>query len=216
MGFRTQHRVLFSLFLLGLPAGRAAGQTTAIGASVNQLLFPAEGVARSCLESAYSTGIGTRVMRGAVTRVTSLELTGRAYVIARGSTCIDGFPPPDGVYIQDDRTNLLAAPFASTDVRFRARLSTSQIAPSIAAGLGYTWRAHHNPPYLLLDLQLPLAPFKGGRISVEGELLYIRIASDRFRRTYRGFQLVAEESLGRHYRWGGVLSLALVTQVKLP
>lgn len=215
MDFRALPRSLLFLLVLGVVASRADGQAIAIAGAVNQVLFPGEGIGRSCLERGYTTGLGVRVGRPVISRVTGVELTGRGYVLARRSTCVDGFPPPDGVYIEDDRKNLLAASFASTDVRFRARSSSSRQAPGLAVGLGYTWRARHNLPYALLDLQLPLAPLKAGRLSLEGELFYARVASDRFRRTYQNFQVIAEESLGRHYQWSGAVSVALVAQVEL-
>lgn len=201
------------LVAFGLP--ETSAQSSSIAIPLNHVVASGEGISRSCLESGYSTGLGVRYAHPAFSALTSIELTARAYVFGASPTCVDGFPPPDGTYVQIERLNLLAASFVSTDLRFRGRLTPSPRSSSLAIGIGYTWRSRHNLPYILADLHVPIIARGTVHVSAEGELQIVRVVTGRYRRTYQNFQLVASESLGRSYDGSHAVSLALMVEIPL-
>jgi hypothetical protein len=194
---------------------QARAQSPSVAFGLNHVVSSGEGISRSCLEPGYSTGLDARYVQPALTKLTSIELTARAYVFAASSTCVDGFPPPDGTYVQADRLSLLAGSFVATDLRFRLRLSHSPRASALAFGIGNTWRSSDNLPYVVAEAQVPFVARRRIRVSAEGELLVVQVAAHRYRRTYQNLQLVASESLGPSYDWRGAFSLGLVMEVPL-
>jgi hypothetical protein len=202
-----------SLKLL-LPAALVPGmlwaQRPALGATLTGLVSGGEGVGGNCLQSSYRIGIGAQLAVPAFTRWTSLQLNVRGYGIDFGSTCVDGFPPPDGTYIEDDRVDLVSRSFVTTDVRLAGWLGESPV--SLALGVGNAWHVGYNLPYGLLGAELALVSEPTYGISLTGELQLLRVTSDRFRRTYQDFALVSEESLGRVHRWRHALVLGVTAR----
>jgi hypothetical protein len=199
-----------SLKLL-LPAALLPGmlwaQRPALGAILTGLVTGGEGVGGNCLQSSYRIGIGAQLAVPAFRRWTSLQLNIRGYGIDFGSSCVDGFPPPDGTYIQDDRVDLVSRSFVTTDIRIAARLGEGPV--SLALGGGNAWHEGYNLPYGVLGAELALVSRPTYGISLSGELQLLRVTSDRFRRTYQDFALISEESLGRVHRWSHALVLGV-------
>ena len=175
------------------------GQQRAIGPTLTRILSSGEGVERSCLQSGYSYGVGVRFVTPVLTRLTTLQVTGRGYWLEQGSTCVDGFPPPDGIYIQDDRINLQSRSFVTTDVRMGVRLGETPVG--LAVGGGNAWHEGYDLPYFVLAADVQVLDRPGVRLGVGGEFQRLRVSADRFRRTYQDFQLIAEEPLGRVRTW---------------
>ncbi len=84
-----------------------------------------------------------------------------------------------------------------------------------AVGLGMTWRESHDLPYLVLAAGLNLFEWSDAKLSLAGEYQYLRVTSDRFRRTYQDFQLVTEEPLGRVHEWSHAWTLGVQVDVPL-
>jgi len=201
------------LLAVGLPA--ASAQSSSIAIALNHIVASGQGISRTCLEPGYRTALGVRYAHLAFSSLTSIELTARGYLFSASATCVDGFPPPDGTYDQVDRHNLLAESFASTDLRFRGRLTPSPSAVSLAIGIGNTWRSHENLPYVLAEVHVPIVAHGEVHVSAEGELQLVRVVIDKYRRTYQNFQLVASEFLGRTHDGSHMISLALLVEVPL-
>lgn len=188
-----------ALLLALAPCTKA--QITTLGLTVDRVLDGGTGIEHGCLEPDYVTGLGARLSRSLGTPLTRIELSARGYFIRRPSSCVDGFPPDNATYVDDDRVNLLAAWFVSTDVRFRARLASRRAAPSLALGLGNAWRVDHNLSYFVAEARLPIVPLRRIEVGLEAEFRYFRVAADRFRRTWQNFQLIRVEPLGTVHRW---------------
>lgn len=207
---RCSTRILLPTALL--PA-LAWGQQRAVGFTLTQILSSGPGVARNCVQPEYGTGLGARLSVPVLTRRTALQVAGRAYWVNRGSQCVDGFPPPDGTYVQDDRINLLSRSFITTDVRLATQLAEEVV--NLAVGAGNAWHEGHDLPYLVFAAGLTIVDRPTFRLGLEGEYQLLRVTSDRFRRTYQDFQLVTEESLGRVHEWSDALIFGIALSVPL-
>ena len=148
-------RIAEAAILAALSISRASAQSPSLAFGLSHVVAAADGIARGCLESGYSTGADVRYLQPVFTRLTAIELDARAYIFGTSPTCVDGFPPQDGTYLQADRVNLLAESFVATDVRFSVRLSRRPRAIALALGLGNSWRARDNLPYFLVEAQVP-------------------------------------------------------------
>jgi hypothetical protein len=190
------------LIILVCPAV-ARAQRPMVSATLTGVASSGDWVARSCLESNYPLGLGAQLSTPALTRSISVEINARAYGIDFGSECVDGFPPPDGTYIQDDRVDLLSRSFVTTDIRIAARPRAGPV--TIALGGGNAWHEGHNLPYAVLETGLALWSRSTYEIRLMGELHLLRATADRFRRTYQDFELVSSESLGLVHRWSHAL-----------
>jgi hypothetical protein len=190
------------LFISLLPA-LGWGQQVTLGPTLTQVISSGEGVARSCLQSEHSTGLGVLLVAPVLTKRTTLQVAGRGYWLARGSSCVDGFPPPDGTYVQEDRVDLLSRSFITTDVRLATRLGETPV--NLAAGGGNAWHEGHDLPYLLFAAAFSILDRPDVHLGLEGEYQWLRVSSDQVRRTYQNFELVAEEPLGRVHEWSHAL-----------
>lgn len=190
----------------------ANAQLPSLGFTIQHVFDAGPGVERSCLERGHSTGLGGRLSVGVLARF-ALDFTARAYVLESAAMCIDGFPPPDGTYTQDDRIALLAASFLTTDFRIRASLGPTGRAPGLALGVGNAWHASHDLPYVLLGVSVPITTGHHVRVVLETEYLILRVTSDRYRRTWQNFQLVSEESLGQYHQWSRALAFGAGVEI---
>ena len=202
------------ILLLGalLPAV-AWGQQATLGATLTQIVSSGEGVARSCLQPEYGTGLGVRFEMPVLRRWVALQAAARGYGVNRGSTCIDGFPPPDGVYLEEDRINLLSRSFITTDVRLAAAMGETPV--SVAVGGGNAWHDGYDLPYLVFAAGVSILDRPGYRLGLEGEYQWLRVSSEQVWRTYQDFQLVAEEPLGRVRQWSHAFILGLNLAIPL-
>lgn len=116
-------------------------------------------------------------------------------------------PAPDGTFIEEDRVNLLSRSFLTTDVRLATQLG--KVPVNLAAGVGNAWHQGHNLPYLVLAAGITLVDGPNVRLGLDGELQWLRVSSDLFRRTYQNSDLVAEEPLGRVHRWSHAFIIGL-------
>ena len=207
--------VLGALGLATAAAAPAGAQGPSLGFGLNRVFASADGIASSCLEPGFRNGVDGRYLRPVLTTLTSIEFTAQAFIFREASTCVDGFPPPDGTYLQSDRVNLLAESFVSTDLRLRLRLSQRALAPSLAIGGGNTWRDGDNLPYVVTDARIPFIARSRIRVNAEGQLLWVQVVAHRYERTYQNFQLVASQSLGPAYDWRRAFSLGIVMEVAI-
>jgi hypothetical protein len=191
----------------------ATAQRPALGFTIQHVFDAGPGVERSCLESGHSTGVGGRLSVGVLARFVSVAFTTRAYVLESAATCVDGFPPPDGTYVEDDRIALLAAPFLTTDFRLRVRSGSKEGAPGLALGVGNAWHSSHDLPYVLVGASVPIATSHQVRAVIEAEYLMLRVTSDRYRTTWQNAQVVAIESLGQIHHWSRALTLGAGIEV---
>jgi hypothetical protein len=198
--------------LVFIPSFASAQQAT-LGPTLTQIITSGDGVARSCLQSEYSTGLGALFEIPVLTKWTTVQAAGRAYWISRGAECVDGFPPPDGTYIQEDRVNLLSRSFITTDIRLAARLAENAV--SLAVGGGNAWHEGYDLPYLVFATGVSILQRPTFQLGARGELQWLRVSGDRFRRTYENFALVAEEPLGRSHKWSHALVLGIELAVPL-
>jgi hypothetical protein len=201
------------LLLAGLLPALGWGQQATLGPTLTQIISSGTGVARSCLQPEYGTGLGVRFAMPVLTRWTTLQVAGRGYWLNRGSECVDGFPPPDGTYVQEDRVNLLSRSFVTTDVRLATRLGEAPV--SFAVGGGNAWHAGHNLPYLVFAAGFSILDRPDVQLSLEGEYQWLRVTSDQVRRTYLNSELVAEETLGRVHEWSHALAIGINLEVPL-
>ena len=185
----------------------AEGQQRTLGPTLAWIISGGDGVARSCLQTGYSTGLGVRFVTPFLTRVTTVEVAGRGFGIPQASTCVDGFPPPNGTYVEEDRVNLLSRPFVTSDVRLGLRLGKTPTV--VAFGVGNAWHEGYDFPYVLFAGRLPLLNRPGVQFGIEVEYQWLRVSGDRYRRTYQNGQLVTEEPLGRSRRWSHAASIGL-------
>jgi hypothetical protein len=201
-------RVLQLLLPAALVPGLLWGQRPMLGASLTALVDGGEGVeGPSCFQKDYRLGLGAQLAVPAFTDWAAVQVNVRSYGLSLGDVCVDGFPPVDGTYIQDDRIDLVAQSSVTTDVRLAARLGESPI--SVALGVGNAWHEGPNLPYGVFGAAIALVSRPTYGISVGGELQVLRVTSDRFRRTYQDFSLVSEESLGRVHQWSHALVLGV-------
>ena len=187
------------LLCAALVPALAWGQQTSGGFSLTRIVDGGEGVARNCLQQGYFTGAGLRLAVPVITKGMTAQIAGRGYWVSQGSECVDGFPPPDGTYVQEDRVNLLSQSFVTTDVRLALRLGESPA--SLAAGVGGAWHEGTDLPYVVFAAGFSVLERPDVRLGLEGEFQMLRVSGDRFRRTYQDFELVAEEALGRVHQW---------------
>jgi hypothetical protein len=195
-----------------LPA-LAWGQQATLGPTLTQIVSSGPGVARDCLQPEYGTGLGARLSVPVLTRWTTLQVAGRGYFLNRGSECVDGFPPPDGTYVEKDRVNLLSRSFITTDVRLATQFGEAPV--SFALGGGNAWHEGHDLPYLVLVAGLSILDRPDVRLGLEGEYQWLRVTSDQVRRTYRDFALVAEEPLGRVHEWSHAFTIGITLGIPL-
>jgi hypothetical protein len=195
-----------------LPA-LAWGQQSTLGLTLAQIISSGKGVARDCLEPEYRTALGARLSVPVLSKWTTLQVAGRGYWLDRGSECVDGFPPPDGTYVEEDRVNLLSRSFITTDERLAARLG--EIPVNLAVGGGNAWHEGHDLPYLVLAAGISILDRPDVGLGLEGEYQWLRVTSDQFRRTYQDFDLVAEEPLGRVHEWSHAFIIGITLSVPL-
>jgi hypothetical protein len=203
-------RILFTAALI--PA-LAWGQQATLGPTLTQIVSSGDGVARNCLQPQYGTGLGARLSVPVLTEWTTLQVAGRGYWLNRGSECVDGFPPPDGTYVQEDRVNLLSRSFITTDVRLAARLGEAPV--NLALGGGNAWHEGHDLPYLVFAGEFSILDRSRIQLGLEGEYQLLRVSSDLFRRTYQNFELVAEEPLGRIHEWSHAFIIGITLGIPL-
>jgi hypothetical protein len=199
------------VLLLALSSpGLAWGQQIMAGPSVTQIVGSGTGVARTCVQQSHSTGVGARLELPVFRKRAAVQLTGRGYWLHWKPNCVDGFPPPDGTYVQDDRINLLSRSFTTTDVR----LATGTGPVSVAVGAGAAWHVGHDLPYLVFATGITILNRPDVQLDINGEFQYLRVTSDRFRRTYQNFELVSQEFLGTFHT--GSHALLIGMQLSLP
>jgi hypothetical protein len=201
------------LLLVALLPGLGWGQQASLGPTLTQIISSGDGVARVCVQPEYGTGLGARLAIPVLTKRTTLQVAARGYWLNRGSECVDGFPPPDGTYVQEDRVNLLSRSFVTTDVRLATRLGQTPV--NIAVGGGNAWHEGHDLPYLVFAAGFSILDRPDVHLSVEGEYQRLRVSSDLFRRTYQNFELVAEEPLGRVHEWSHALIIGINLDIPL-
>jgi hypothetical protein len=189
------------------------GQQASLGPTLTQIISSGDGVARSCLQSEYSTGLGVRWVTPLLTKRTTLQVAGRGYWLARASTCVDGFPPPDGTYVQEDRVNLLSRSFVTTDVRLATRLGETTV--NVAVGGGNAWHEGHDLPYLVFVAGFLILDRPNVQLGLDGEYQWLRVSSNQVRRTYQNSELVAEEPLGRVHAWSHALIIGITLGIPL-
>lgn len=181
-------------------------QQSSLGPTVTVANGIGEGVERSCLQRGYFSGVGLRFVTPVLTRAT-LQVQGRGYGIGKSASCVDGFPPPDGVYIEDDRVDILSRPFVTTDVRLA--IGVAQNVMTLAAGAGKAWHDGYDLPYVVVAVAWRLVDKPGVRFGFGGEHQWLRASADRYRRTYQNFQRVDEVALGRVTNWSRALVLSV-------
>jgi hypothetical protein len=142
-----------------------------------------------------------------------LQAAGRGYWLERGSTCVDGFPPPAGTYIQEDRVNLMTRSFVTTDVRLSARLGKAPV--QLAVGGGNAWHEGHDLPYLLFAGEVIVVDRPSVRLGLGAEYQQLRVTSDQYRRTYDDFGPVSEEFLGQVHQWSHAFLLGVTLDIPL-
>ena len=202
----------FSVAVFLLAPAIAAAQVSSLDLALEHVIRGGTGVERSCLEPGHSTAIGARLAHG-ISRRLAVAVATRAFIFESASTCVDGFPPPDGTYIQDDRVALLAATFLTSDIRLRVSLGASIGGSGLEVGFGNAWRSGHDLPYVLLGASVPIPTGQKVRLVIEAEYLVLRVTSDRYRRTWQNFQLVAEDSLGQIHEWSDALAVGVGVRV---
>jgi hypothetical protein len=175
-------------------------QKPTLGPTVTGIIGSGEGVARTCLQSNYPIAMGLALTVPVFSRLTTVQVAGRGYWLSQGSDCVDGFPPPDGTYVQEDRINLLSQPFVTTDVRMAVRLG-EQIPMELALGGGGAWHEGHDLPYVVLGTAVTAVDQPYLRLQLGVEYQWLRVTSDQFRRTYLNGELVSEEALGQVHQW---------------
>jgi hypothetical protein len=201
------------LLLAALLPAWGWGQQATLGPTLTQILSSGEGVARNCLQPEYGTGLGARLSLPVLTSWTAVQLAGRGYWLNRGSECVDGFPPPDGTYIQEDRINLLSRSFITTDIRLAGRLA--EVPVTFAVGGGNAWHEGYDLPYLVLAAGISILDRPDVRLGLESEYQWLRVTSDQFRRTYQDFELVVEEPLGRVHEWSHAFIIGITLGIPL-
>jgi hypothetical protein len=184
-----------------LVPGVAWGQKPTLGPTITGIVGSGEGVARTCLEANYPIGTGLALAIPAFSKRTTVQVAWRNYWLAQRSDCVDGFPPPDGTYVQEDRVNLLSHSFVTTEVRL-AVPPGEQIPMTLALGGGAAWHEGYDLPYVVLGTAFTAVDQSYLRLQLGVEYQWLRVTGDRFRRTFQNSQLVSEESLGRFHRWG--------------
>jgi hypothetical protein len=182
--------------MFAAPVVLLALQGWGLGPTLSTVVEAGEGVERTCLQTGYSTGVGLR-LSGPVfhNKPMLLQVTGRGHWLQQASSCVDGFPPFQGTFTEDDRINLLTRPFVTTDVRLA--WSFAQNVASLAVGAGNAWHEGHDLPYLVIATGVQGTNHAKVQFGVSAEFQLLRVTSDRFRRTYQNGQLVSEQSLGR-------------------
>jgi len=187
----------------------ASGQRRSIGVELAAMVGGDERVSHECYQRGYSIALGGRITIPILTDLTSVELAVRGYQMATGPACVDGlvFPPPDGTYDETVRLKLQVRPFLTTDVRLGTRLGKSPLL--LAVGGGNAWHTGHDLPYFVVAAGFVMVERPGVLLAVEVDYHWLRVTSDRVRRTYQGGQVVVEQLLGQVHDWGkaGVLAL---------
>ena len=205
-------RTLRILLPAALLPGLLRAQQATLGPTLTQIVSSGPGVARSCLQSAYSTGLGARLSVPVLTQWTTLQVAGRGHWISWGSTCVDGFPPPAGTYIEEDRVNLLSASFITTDVRLAAQPG-EEVPLHLAVGGGNAWHEGHDLPYLVFAGELIVVDRPDVRLGLASEYQWFRVTSDQYQRTYDDFELVSEEFLGQVHAWSHAFILGITLDI---
>ena len=193
-------RLIGAPLIAALVPSLAWGQRLTLGPTVTTIVESGEGVARTCLESNYPLGTGLALAIPVFSKLTTVQVAGRGYWLSQGSSCVDGFPPPDGTYIEDDRVNLQSRSFVTTDVRLAVRLG-EEIPISLSLGGGGAWHEGHDLPYVVLGTAVTAVDQPDLRLELGVEYQWLRVTSDRFQRTFLNSELVAEESLGQVHQW---------------
>ncbi len=175
-------------------------------------VLPAEAGQTGDCGDVFRLGVLQRVGRQIAGSRLTLEGNFRSHLIATSKdTCVYGpvqYPPPDGTYIVDDR----AAPYLTTrffagDLRLRATLPASSVAPMISVGYGRHWqdRGHHvasgTRPYWVAGVGVLVGSGPRWRLGVEGEYQVLRDAWLRRRVTWADGQMTGNESLGTFQEW---------------
>jgi hypothetical protein len=207
--FHSATRILLPSVLLPT---LALGQQVTLGPSLSQILQSGPGIARTCGQNEYGTGLGVRLSVPVLSRWTKLQVAGRGHWLKRGAECaFADVPPPDGTRVEEDRINLLSQSFVATDLRLAARIP--DIPLSFALGGGNAWHKGPNLPYLVLAAEIALYEQDALQFGLGAEYQYLRTTSDQVRRTYLTGQLVLEEPLGRVHDWSHAFALNLYLDV---
>jgi hypothetical protein len=196
-------------FLVLVSPSIISAQRAMLGPSLTAMVSGGEGVAGSCLQDRYFAAIGLHLSKPIVGRLVILQAVGRGFWLGLGSSCVDApLPPPqDGTFIVEQRTNLQARPFETTDARVGISLPNDVVL--LSAGGGTAWREGHNAPYFVAALSVPSVAGTSQRFGFQIEYHWLRLASDRARRTYQNGQLVVDESLGTAYHWSHAMTLGM-------
>src|SRR2546421_10132184 len=117
---RILHLSIGLLLGAALLPSRSVAQRWTFGLGLTQIVGTGDGVGHSCLESGYSSGIGFRIAAPILNSRTAVQFSGRGYALQQGSTCVDGFPPGSGGFVEDERGNPKSHAFAPTDLPLAA------------------------------------------------------------------------------------------------
>jgi hypothetical protein len=90
-----------------------------------------------------------------------------------------------------------------------------EVPVNLALGGGIAWHEGHDLPYLVLAAGITFLERPDIRLGFQTDYQWLRVTSDRVRRTYVDFELVSEESLGRVHEWSHALVLGLTLDVPL-
>lgn len=198
----------FVLLMLVLPAV-AWTQRSTLGPSLTLMVGGGDGVVPRGCQDYHIGAFGLQFSRPIAGRLVTLQLAGRGFVLSLPTSChpSPSPPPPDGTYIVDERVSLLAVPFVATDARLG--ISAPNGMAMLTLGGGTAWREGHNVPYLVTGIGIPAVDGVTHRFGFQLEYHWVRLTSDRFRRTFLNGQMTAEQPLGNVHRWSHAVTLGM-------
>jgi hypothetical protein len=145
-------------------------------------------------------------------RFVSAAAAARIHAPPAGVGCDTSFQPPDGIYIEDDRTDLLSETFFTTDIRIGARLGTRPGALELSIGAGMAWQPGRDLPLAIVAMNVPMVILPDARVDLTVDYTLLLVSSDRYRRTYQTGLIVDDESLGSVRNAGEMLTLGVRLQ----
>lgn len=199
--------------LLAAPLSPGRAQSILVAAGAEVFWGGGEGLTGSCLEGSAKAGA---VVRGSyeLSSGAGVEATAHVHTWEGRPSCIDGFPPPDGTFLDRDRRNLLTNSFMATDVRARLRVGRFSAAPVLSLGAGLALRSGTDLPYGVLGLGVPL-PLGPIRVVAHADVYLVRVRFDLVERTWRDFMLVSAVPRGTEYEWKPTGTGVLLIEVPL-
>jgi hypothetical protein len=215
--------LLIALALLTTSEGHAQGVWQA-AAGATYVLPVQAGISGGCT-NVYRIGVLQRVGRQIAGPRLAVEANLRSHLLATSKNfCVfepSIFPPPDGTRIEDDRAGrYLTSRFFAGDLRLRATLPVSPVAPTLSLGHGRHWQESGfnglsgTRPYWVAGVGLLLGTGPRWRLGIEGEYQMLRDSWLRRQVTWAGGQQTANESLGTFHEWlraSGITLSAVVT-----